>query len=75
MNWSKELDTMGLLCPLPVLRARKHLSMMQSGERMRLLADDPLAQIDVPHFCTPAGHRLISQEKNGDQLIFLIERA
>ncbi|NQV66954.1 MAG: sulfurtransferase TusA family protein, partial [Rhodobacteraceae bacterium] len=52
-----------------------HLSMMQSGERMRLLADDPMAQIDVPHFCTTAGHRLISQEKNGDQLIFLIERA
>jgi tRNA 2-thiouridine synthesizing protein A len=51
------------------------LSMMQSGERMRLLANDPMAQIDVPHFCTAAGHRLISQEKNGDQLVFLIERA
>ena len=75
MNWSTELDTLGLLCPLPVLKARKHLSMMQSGERMRLLANDPMAQIDVPHFCMAAGHRLISHEKNGDQLVFLIERA
>jgi len=56
------LDTKGLLCPLPVLKARKRLMALASGQLLVLIADDPAAQIDVPHFCNEQGHRLISAE-------------
>ncbi|WP_371153586.1 sulfurtransferase TusA family protein [Jannaschia sp. 2305UL9-9] len=51
-----EVDALGLLCPLPVLRLRKRMMDLPSGARVRLLADDPAAHVDVPHFCAEAGH-------------------
>ena len=51
-----EIDALGLLCPLPVLRLKKRMRPLPSGATIRLLADDPAAQIDVPHFCAEAGH-------------------
>ena len=66
---SDELDAVGLLCPLPVLKARKRLSFLASGETLRILADDPAARVDIPHFCAEAGHELITtSEKAGVQL-------
>jgi tRNA 2-thiouridine synthesizing protein A len=53
---ARELDARGLICPLPVLRARKVLISMVEGEVLRVLADDPMALIDLPHFCAGAGH-------------------
>ena len=55
------LDATGLLCPLPVLKARKRLQALQSGDVLTVLADDPAAVVDIPHFCAEAGHRLIAQ--------------
>lgn len=54
------LDAIGLLCPLPVLKLRKRLKTIAPGDCMRLLADDPAAVIDVPHFCAESGHELVS---------------
>ena len=54
-EWNEELDARGHLCPIPVLKARKKLKSMAKGEMLRLLADDPAAVIDVPHFCAEAG--------------------
>ncbi|WP_282096519.1 sulfurtransferase TusA family protein [Epibacterium ulvae] len=68
------LDTIGLLCPLPVLKARKQLKSMQIGEVLRMLADDPAAIIDVPHFCTEAGHEYLGQEDAEDHQIYLIRK-
>ncbi len=59
MTWQDELDATGLLCPLPVLKARKRLQALKSGEVLRLIADDPAAIIDVPHFCHEQGHDLL----------------
>lgn len=58
MSWDAELDARGLLCPLPVLKARKRLSALAPGQVLRMVADDPAAMIDVPHFCAEAGHAL-----------------
>lgn len=55
------LDARGLRCPLPVLKARKRLKSMPEGARLRILADDPAAVIDVPHFCHEQGHTLEDQ--------------
>ncbi len=54
-----ELDATGLLCPLPVLKARKRLKALGAGDRLIVLTDDPAALIDIPHFCAEAGHVLL----------------
>lgn len=65
MEWHAELDARGLLCPLPVLKARKRLAGLAGGEVLRVIADDPAALIDVPHFCAEAGHALAAQTDLG----------
>lgn len=60
---SLQIDARGLLCPLPVLRLRKRLLDLPQGTRVVLLATDPAAVIDVPHFCAEAGHRLIASRQ------------
>ena len=71
---AEKLDTCGLLCPLPVLRARKRLMALPPGALLAVLADDPAAAVDLPHFCEEAGHRLIGQSRDGTVRRFLIER-
>ena len=75
MTHDAELDALGLLCPLPVLKARKRLQGMQSGQVLRVIADDPAAIVDVPHFCAEAGHTLLSQDTDGAHQIYLIQNS
>jgi len=70
-----DLDATGLLCPLPVLKARKRLQALASGEQLRMRADDPAAVIDVPHFCAQSGHRLVESTQDGDVQVYLIEKS
>ncbi len=56
MDYVTEIDARDLLCPLPVLRLRKALAHTTPGAVLHLLATDPAAEIDVPHFCTEQGH-------------------
>ncbi|MEM7190504.1 MAG: sulfurtransferase TusA family protein [Pseudomonadota bacterium] len=70
-----DLDTCGLLCPLPVLKARKALRSLSPGAVLRMRADDPAAAIDVPHFCAEQGHELMSDSQDSDGVLeFLIKR-
>ena len=69
------LDACGLLCPLPVLKARKRLGKLVSGQVLRMLADDPAAIVDVPHYCAEAGHTLLSQSDADGVLTFDIQKA
>lgn len=50
------IDARGLLCPLPVLKLRKTLLPLAPGDAVFLWADDPVAVVDVPHFCAETGH-------------------
>ena len=68
------LDLSGLLCPLPVLKARKRLETMPSGGILRVIATDPMSAIDMPHFCNEQGHTLLEQTRDGAALIFRIKR-
>lgn len=74
MDFDMDLDAVGLLCPLPVLKARKRLSGLQSGQVLRLQADDPAAVIDVPHYCNESGHVLIFHEKSGAVTNYYIQK-
>ena len=67
-------DLKGLNCPLPVLKARKRLSAMAPGSRLWLETTDPLAAIDIPAFCSEAGHRLVATEEQPGGHRFLVER-
>ena len=54
-----QVDARGHRCPTPTLRLRKAMETAAPGETVTLLVDDPMARIDVPHFCAAAGHVLI----------------
>ena len=71
-----DLDARGLLCPLPVLKARKRLKDLAQGDVLRMRADDPAARIDVPHFCNESGNILRGAVDQGDgSSIYDIEKA
>tara|TARA_B110000467_G_scaffold163760_1_gene190616 strand:- start:444 stop:674 length:231 start_codon:yes stop_codon:yes gene_type:complete len=74
MVYDEKLDALGLLCPLPVLKARKRLIAMADNTLLQLVTDDPAAILDVPHFCKESGHELLEQEKNGTHFTFVIKK-
>lgn len=74
MTHDAELDATGLLCPLPVLKARKRLQALAAGQVLRMIADDPAAVVDVPHFCAEAGHDLVGQDDEGTAQVYLIRK-
>ncbi|MGB0958644.1 MAG: sulfurtransferase TusA family protein [Halocynthiibacter sp.] len=74
MTYDDTCDAVGLLCPLPVLRARKRLLGMETGQILKLIADDPAAIIDVPHFCAEAGHVFFGSEDVENATAYFIKR-
>ena len=75
MTLDHDLDAVGLLCPLPVLKARKRLMALEVGQVLRMTADDPAAIVDVPHFCAEAGHTLLETIDEGSTQVYLIRKA
>ncbi|EET47481.1 sulfurtransferase TusA family protein [Thalassobium sp. R2A62] len=75
MTHDHDLDAVGLLCPLPVLKARKRLMALEVGQVLRMTADDPAAIVDVPHFCAEAGHTLLETIDEGSTQVYLIRKA
>lgn len=69
-----DLDARGMICPLPVLRLRKRLMALRTGDELSMLADDPVAAIDIPHFCNDEGHALIANQRDGDARLFVIRK-
>ena len=71
----KELDLSGLKCPLPVLRTRKALRALKSGEQLQVVCTDPLAAIDLPNLLRETGDILEDQRQEEAKLRFLIRKA
>lgn len=70
----RTVDTRGLSCPLPVLKARKALLGMAPGQRLRLLATDRKAIDDIAALCEASGDRVVESDVAGPDLVFVIER-
>jgi tRNA 2-thiouridine synthesizing protein A len=68
------LDLRGLKCPLPALFARRALARAGAGETITVLADDPLAGIDIPHMCRQEGFEVLALERGGDQTQIVIRK-
>ncbi|MEO9827324.1 MAG: sulfurtransferase TusA family protein [Paracoccaceae bacterium] len=69
------LDATGLLCPLPVLKAAKRLRGMAPGAVLQIMADDPAAVVDVPHFCAEQGYTLVSNDETDGVQTYVIKKA
>lgn len=69
------VDARGHRCPTPTLRLQRALRDAAPGDQVRLLADDPLARIDVPHFARQNGHLLVSAEPEGGGFAFVVRKA
>ena len=69
-----KLDLAGLKCPLPALKTRKALGAIGPGECLEVHCTDPLAAIDIPNLIGETGDRIETTVRDGDRLIFLIER-
>jgi tRNA 2-thiouridine synthesizing protein A len=74
MNFDKELDARGLNCPLPILRAKKALTDMQSGQVLKVLATDPGAVKDFQAFSRQTGHPLLSHGEADKQFTFFMQK-
>ena len=68
-----ELDTRGLICPLPVLKLQKLINSTNKTNKIKLITDDPAAIVDVPHFCNEQGHLIIEIYKENGYDLFIIE--
>lgn len=74
MQTTIELDTRGLNCPLPVLKAQKALRGLAVGATLRVLATDPKAPEDFAQFCDSTGHSLIENRQLDDHFLVVIEK-
>lgn len=74
MNFDKEIDTRGLNCPLPILRAKKALNDMQGGQVLKVVATDPGAVKDFEAFCRSTGQQLVDWKEDAGVFTFNIKK-
>jgi TusA-related sulfurtransferase len=74
MDIHKEIDTRGLNCPLPILKAKKALSDMASGELLKVVATDSGSLRDFQAFAKQTGNELVEQQTVGDEFIHVLRR-
>jgi len=73
-DFDQELDACGLNCPLPILRAKKALASLDSGQVLRIIATDPGAIKDFEAFSKQTGNDLLETTEDGDKYQFLIKK-
>ena len=74
MHFDKELDTRGLNCPLPILRTKKSLTDMVSGQVLKVLATDPGSVKDFQAFSKQTGNELLSSETVSNEFVFFMKK-
>jgi TusA-related sulfurtransferase len=74
MQIDKELDARGLNCPLPILKAKKALSEMQSGQQLRIVATDAGSVRDFQAFAKQTGNELVQQQTVGNEFFHVLRR-
>ena len=74
-SFDSELDAKGLNCPLPILRAKKAIAALASGQTLKIEATDPGSVKDFEAFCKQTGNELVSSSEEGGNFIFFIKKA
>lgn len=75
MTFDKEIDASGLACPLPIVRMRKALDGLASGQVLRMIATDPGSVPDMAAFAEQGGHTLLHSAEEGGRFVFLLRKA
>jgi TusA-related sulfurtransferase len=74
MQADKEIDTRGLNCPLPILKAKKALAEIDSGQVLKVVATDPGSVRDFQAFARQTGHELVEQTSSGDEFVHCLRK-
>ncbi|MSQ56109.1 MAG: sulfurtransferase TusA family protein [Limnohabitans sp.] len=74
MQVDQELDTRGLNCPLPILKAKKALTAMQSGQLLKVVATDAGSMRDFAAFAKQTGNELVEQQTAGNEFVHILRR-
>ena len=74
MHFDKELDARGLNCPLPILRTKKSLTDMTSGQVLKIMATDPGSVKDFQAFSKQTGNELLSSDTNAGEFVFFMKK-
>lgn len=70
-----ELDVRGECCPYPLVKTKKKVDSLQSGEILRVVADDPVAPQNIDSWCKKSGNKLLSVEQAGDEYVIFVEKS
>ena len=70
----KQLDCLGLFCPMPILKVREALKPMGTGQVLEMLSDDPASEADMQSWSSRTGHELLAVEKDGPVFRFLVRK-
>ena len=74
MNFDKELDARGLACPLPIVKTRKALNELTTGQVLRVMATDPGSVADMKAFSEQTGNELVSSAQEANVYLFYLKR-
>jgi tRNA 2-thiouridine synthesizing protein A len=75
MNHDKEFDASGLACPLPIVKTKKALNDMTSGQVLRVVATDPGSVADMAAFAEQTGNQLLEQSTQDKKFVFFLKKA
>jgi tRNA 2-thiouridine synthesizing protein A len=75
MNYDKEFDASGLACPMPIVKTKKSLADMASGQVLRVIATDPGSVCDMEAFAEQTGNTLLSSTTENSKFVFLLKKA
>jgi tRNA 2-thiouridine synthesizing protein A len=70
----RKIDCVGLFCPIPILKTREAMKLIESGQVLEMMSDDPAAEADVKSWSARTGNQLVSMERNGTVFRFLIRK-
>ena len=73
-DFDKELDTSGLNCPLPIIKAKKEMNTMDAGQTLKIISTDPGAVKDFESFANQTGNELLSTEEKDNKFYFLLKK-
>jgi|TARA_B110000467_G_C18126845_1_gene371035 tRNA 2-thiouridine synthesizing protein A len=73
-DFDKELDTSGLNCPLPIIKAKKEINTMDAGQTLKIISTDPGAVKDFESFANQTGNELLSTEEKDNKFYFLLKK-
>ncbi|GED20047.1 MULTISPECIES: sulfurtransferase TusA family protein [Kurthia] len=75
MKIDLQLDAKGLSCPMPIVRTKKAMDQLESGQVLEVTVTDKGALADIPAWANASGNKIVKQQENGDEYVFILQKA